>query len=257
MQKNLPKYTPEWVHARRGVGRGVAPRGHVRAVQRPADAAVVRQPAGRRVPPGADAGRRPPPHPPDHGSRPARGRRLRRWSSRRRGWSGRRWPTSAWPARSRPAAPRACTSSSRSTGDVRAEDVAAATRAVAARAERLDPELATTAFIREDRHGKVFLDSTRAGGATVVAAYSPRIRPGVPVSFPVAWDDLDDVTPADFTIHTAPRPARRRRPVGGGDARAAGARPGAGRGGAHHPGRPGAGDARGQAPRPGQARLRG
>lgn len=85
------------------------------------------------------------------------------------------------------------------------EDVAAATRALAARAQRLDPALATTAFIREDRAGKVFLDSTRAGGATVAAAYSPRIRPGVPVSFPVAWDELDRVAPADFTVHTAAR----------------------------------------------------
>ena len=84
-----------------------------------------------------------------------------------------------------------------------AEDVAAATRALAARAERLDPALSTTAFIREDREGKVFLDATRAGGATVVAAFSPRIRPGVPVSFPVAWEDLDRVAPADFTIRTA------------------------------------------------------
>jgi DNA primase len=83
------------------------------------------------------------------------------------------------------------------------EEVAAATRAIAARAERLDPALATTAYILEDRGGKVFLDSTRAGGATVVSAYSPRVRPGVPVSFPVAWDDLDRVTPADFTVHTA------------------------------------------------------
>jgi DNA primase len=83
------------------------------------------------------------------------------------------------------------------------EDVAAATRAIAARAERLDPDLTTTAFIREDRHGKVFLDSTRAGGATVVAAYSPRVRPGVTVSFPVDWDDLDGVHPADFTVRTA------------------------------------------------------
>ncbi|MBB5628389.1 non-homologous end-joining DNA ligase [Sphaerisporangium krabiense] len=85
------------------------------------------------------------------------------------------------------------------------EDVAAATRAVAARAERLDPALATTAFIREDRGGKVFLDSTRAGGATVAAAYSPRIRPGVPVSFPVAWEELDRVAPGDFTLRTAAR----------------------------------------------------
>jgi bifunctional non-homologous end joining protein LigD len=84
-----------------------------------------------------------------------------------------------------------------------AEEAAAATRAIAARAERLDPVLATTAYIREDRGGKVFLDSTRSGGATVVAAYSPRVRPGVPVSFPVAWDQLDHVQPADFTLHTA------------------------------------------------------
>jgi bifunctional non-homologous end joining protein LigD len=83
------------------------------------------------------------------------------------------------------------------------EDAAAATRAIAARAERLDPRLATTAFIREDRGGKVFLDATRAGGATVAAAYSPRARPGVPVSFPVSWDDLDSVRPADFTVRTA------------------------------------------------------
>jgi bifunctional non-homologous end joining protein LigD len=85
------------------------------------------------------------------------------------------------------------------------EDAAAATRALAARAERLDPGLATTAFIREDRAGKVFLDSTRAGGATVVAAYSPRLRPGVPVSFPVPWADLDRVSPGDFTVRTAVR----------------------------------------------------
>ena len=85
-----------------------------------------------------------------------------------------------------------------------AEDAAAATRAIAARAERIDPELATTAFIRADRGGKVFLDSTRAGGATVAAAYTPRVRPGLPVSFPVAWADLEQVSPADFTIATAP-----------------------------------------------------
>jgi bifunctional non-homologous end joining protein LigD len=85
------------------------------------------------------------------------------------------------------------------------EEVAAATRAIAARAERLAPDLATTAFIREDRGAKVFLDSTRAGGATVVATYSPRVRPGVPVSFPLAWEDLDRVAPSDFTVHTAVR----------------------------------------------------
>jgi len=89
-------------------------------------------------------------------------------------------------------------------GAVTAFDAAAATRAISARAERLDPALATTAFIRDDREGKVFIDSTRAGGATVVAAYSPRLRPGTPVSFPVRWEELDRVVPGDFTVHTAP-----------------------------------------------------
>jgi bifunctional non-homologous end joining protein LigD len=83
------------------------------------------------------------------------------------------------------------------------EDVAAATRALAARTERLDPELATTAYLLQDRGGRVFVDSTRSGQATIVAAYSPRIRPGLPVSFPVGWDDLDDVRPGDFTVTTA------------------------------------------------------
>jgi bifunctional non-homologous end joining protein LigD len=85
-----------------------------------------------------------------------------------------------------------------------ADDAAAATRAIAVRAERLDPALATTAFIKDDREGKVFLDATRAFGATVAAAYSPRARPGVPVSFPVRWEDLDGVKPGDFTVLTAP-----------------------------------------------------
>ena len=83
------------------------------------------------------------------------------------------------------------------------EDAASATRAIAARAERLDPTIATTAFIKADRGGKVFVDATRVGGATVISAYSPRVRPGAPVSFPVAWDDLDAIAPADFTIHSA------------------------------------------------------
>lgn len=85
------------------------------------------------------------------------------------------------------------------------EDVAAATRALAARAAALDPELATTAYLLEDRGGRVFVDSTRSGQGTIVAAYSPRIRPGLPVSFPVGWEHLDDVRPADFTVTTAAR----------------------------------------------------
>lgn len=84
------------------------------------------------------------------------------------------------------------------------EAIAAATRALAARAARLDPALATTAYVLEERDGKVFVDSTRGGGGSVVAAYSPRIRPGTPVSFPLSWDELDGVAPGDFTIRGVP-----------------------------------------------------
>ena len=87
--------------------------------------------------------------------------------------------------------------------DAPPEDSAAAVRAIAARTAALDPAIATTAFVKDERAGKVFVDSTRVGGATVVAAYSPRVRPGVPVSFPLAWEELDDVQPSDFTVHTA------------------------------------------------------
>ncbi|TSD96636.1 ATP-dependent DNA ligase [Skermania sp. ID1734] len=83
------------------------------------------------------------------------------------------------------------------------DDAAAATRALAARAERLDPAIATTAFVKSERGGKVFIDSTRVGGASLAAAYSPRIRPGTPVSFPVDWRDLDRIDPQKFTIRNA------------------------------------------------------
>jgi len=83
-------------------------------------------------------------------------------------------------------------------------DAAAATRALTVRAERIDPGLTTTAYLKEDRAGKVFLDPTRTGGGTLAAAYSPRVRPGTTVSFPLGWDDLDAATPADFTVRTVP-----------------------------------------------------
>ncbi|MBB3082780.1 DNA polymerase domain-containing protein [Geodermatophilus sabuli] len=86
---------------------------------------------------------------------------------------------------------------------VRADDAAAATRALAVRAERLDPDLATTAYIKADRHDRVFLDSTRSYSSTIVAAYSPRVRPGLPVSAPVSWADLPAMRPGDVTIRTA------------------------------------------------------
>ncbi len=82
-------------------------------------------------------------------------------------------------------------------------DAAAATRALAARTAALDPQVATTAYIKEDRHGLVFVDSTRSGTGTIVAAYSPRVRPGLPVSAPVDWAALPAAEPGRITVRTA------------------------------------------------------
>ncbi len=75
-----------------------------------------------------------------------------------------------------------------------------ATRALAARTAALDPTIATTEFIREDRAGKLFVDPTRVGAATLVAAWSPRARPGLPVSHPLAWDELGETRPDAHTV---------------------------------------------------------
>ena len=255
MQKNVPKYTPPWIRTVELWAETSKRDGVLRAVQRPAHVAVVRQPARRGVPPDAGAGGSTRPRdPPRARPRPARARLVHDGGARRP-------PGAPGPGRPRP---RRRGEDERGQGGARlrarrrpvsAEEAAAATRAIAARAEALDPAIATTAFMKEDRGDKVFVDSTRVGGATVIAAYSPRARPGVPVSFPVGWDDLDEVTPADFTVHTALGPPRHGRPVAGADARSAtlDCRPRRGR--ARHPRRTGAGDARGQAPRPCPAKL--
>jgi bifunctional non-homologous end joining protein LigD len=86
---------------------------------------------------------------------------------------------------------------------VSVEDAGAATRAIAERAQRLDPDELTTAFLKDDRGGRVFLDATRSGLNTVVSVYSPRLRPGVPVSWPLSWTELDDFDPSVVTIMTA------------------------------------------------------
>jgi DNA ligase D-like protein (predicted polymerase) len=89
-------------------------------------------------------------------------------------------------------------------GGTSVAEAGAATRAIAARAEGRDPRLATTAFLRQDRGDRVYLDASRAGSATVAAVYSPRVRPGVPVSFPLDWSELEAARPGEFTVHTVP-----------------------------------------------------
>jgi bifunctional non-homologous end joining protein LigD len=58
---------------------------------------------------------------------------------------------------------------------------------------RRHPEFLTMEFYKKDRGGRLFLDVMRnAIGATLVAPYSLRGRPGAPVSAPIAWSDVDD-----------------------------------------------------------------
>lgn len=83
------------------------------------------------------------------------------------------------------------------------EDVAAATRALAARTAALDPDVATTEYVVAERGDRVFVDSTRSGRGTIAVAWSPRARPGLPVSVPVAWDDLDTADPQGTTVADA------------------------------------------------------
>lgn len=70
------------------------------------------------------------------------------------------------------------------------------------------PDIVTTEFYKKDRKGRLFFDTLRnAQGATFVAPYSLRGRPGAPVSAPVTWDEVEDkkLKPDGFTLKDVPR----------------------------------------------------
>ncbi len=70
--------------------------------------------------------------------------------------------------------------------------------------ERRVPAIATTKWWKEERHG-VFIDyNQNARDRTVASAYSIRPMPDARASFPIAWRDVPDVEPADFTMKTVP-----------------------------------------------------
>ena len=80
--------------------------------------------------------------------------------------------------------------------------------------EKLAPAMFTSKTGERNRKNKIFIDYLRnAFGATAVAAFSPRWRPGVGVSTPVAWDEIDaDIRGTHFNIHNVPaRIARQRK----------------------------------------------
>jgi DNA ligase D-like protein (predicted polymerase) len=76
--------------------------------------------------------------------------------------------------------------------------------ALAREVERRAPQLATSKWWKEERHG-VFIDyNQNAKDRTVAAAYSVRPRPDARVSAPMTWDEIDAADPADFTLKTMP-----------------------------------------------------
>jgi DNA ligase D len=71
--------------------------------------------------------------------------------------------------------------------------------------ERRLPGRVTTKWWKEERGERIFVDyNQNARDRTIASAYSVRPRPGAPVSAPVAWDELADVQPEDFTVATMP-----------------------------------------------------
>ena len=80
--------------------------------------------------------------------------------------------------------------------------------------ERLAPAQFTSKTGERNRKNKIFIDYLRNGfGATAVAAFSPRWRPGAGVSTPVSWDEIDeDIRGTHFNLHNVPaRVAKQRK----------------------------------------------
>ena len=83
--------------------------------------------------------------------------------------------------------------------------VRAAAVAVARELERRRPDLITAAWWKEERGQRVFVDyNQNAPHKTVFGAWSVRARPGAQVSTPLAWDELDEIHPDQFTVATMP-----------------------------------------------------
>jgi bifunctional non-homologous end joining protein LigD len=84
------------------------------------------------------------------------------------------------------------------------DEVRRAALALAREVERRAPELATSKWWKEERHG-VFVDyNQNAKDRTVASAYSVRPTPDARVSAPLTWDEVADCNPADFTLSSVP-----------------------------------------------------
>jgi bifunctional non-homologous end joining protein LigD len=79
------------------------------------------------------------------------------------------------------------------------EEVKVFAKSVADHLVRTIPQRFTSNMAKRARKGKIFVDYLRnARGATAIAAYSTRAKPGAPVSVPIAWEELSEDLPSDF-----------------------------------------------------------
>jgi hypothetical protein len=84
------------------------------------------------------------------------------------------------------------------------DEVRRAALAIAREVERRAPDIATSKWWKEERHG-VFLDyNQNAKDRTVASAYSIRPLPDARVSMPLRWDQVAEVDAADYTLATVP-----------------------------------------------------
>ncbi len=82
------------------------------------------------------------------------------------------------------------------------DEVKAFTKAFAELMAEDEPGRYVANMAKSRRRGRIFIDYLRNGrGATAIAPYSTRARPGAPVSVPVAWSELPEIVAADqFTV---------------------------------------------------------
>ena len=171
----------------------------------------VARPARRPRRPGRAAG----------GPRPDARRRAGTTCAAPRWWCATCSPSTACAATPRRRARRGSTSTSGSCPSGIRSSVRRAALALAREVERRAPDLATSKWWKEERHG-VFVDyNQNARDRTVASCYSVRPTPDARVSCALDWDEVADVEPGDLRIDTVParlrerRPGRRHRPRAG------------------------------------------
>jgi bifunctional non-homologous end joining protein LigD len=87
------------------------------------------------------------------------------------------------------------------------DDVKAFAQDIAETMAKDSPDRFVATMSKQVRTGRIFVDYLRNGrGATAVAAYSTRARPGAPVSTPLGWDELSpSIKPNHFTVDNLPK----------------------------------------------------